>query len=185
MTRYARWGFALVLLPLVACGGNEEKAANPTPAPTAPPAPQLSSADTNFINQAAMSGLAEVQEGQIAAQRGGRPAIRQFGQRMVTDHTQANQQLMQLAQSKGVTPPAAPDPQQMTEQQALQRLRGRAFDRAYVRDQVKEHQQAVQLFQQEVAQGTDPDVKSFAQQTLPTLQQHLQTAESLSGPPRH
>jgi len=185
MTRYARWGFALVLLPLVACGGNEETAANTTPPPAQPPMPQLSSADTSFINQAAIAGQAEVQEGQLAEKRGLGPAVRQFAQHMVTDHSRVNQQLMQLAQSKGVTPPSAPDPEAVAQVQVLERLHGRAFGRQYVRDQVTAHQQAVQLFQQEAAQGSDPDVKAFAQQTVPTLQEHLQMVEGLSGKPHH
>jgi putative membrane protein len=177
MTRYARWGLALMLLPLAGCGGGE--APPPAPAPAAPP--PLSSGDSTFINQAAMGGLDEVQDGQLASQKAARPAVRQFAQQMVTDHTQINQQLTALAQRKGVTPPTQPDPQQTAEYQKMQSLRGHSFDRAYVHDQLTDHQQAVQLFQQEAQQGTDPDVKAFAQQTLPTLQQHLQMVESLEG----
>lgn len=178
MKRYARWGFALLLLPLAGCGGREEA---PMAAPAAPP--PLASADATFITQAGMGGLDEVQDGQIALQKATRPAVRQFAQQIVTDHTQVNQQLTALAQRKGVTPPTAPDPQQAAEAQKLQGLRGRAFDREYVRDQLTDHQQAIALFQQEAQQGTDPDVKAFAEQTLPALQQHLQMAQALEGRP--
>lgn len=179
MKRYVRWGFALALLPLAGCGGRGEEA--PMAAPAGPP--PLASADATFITQAAMGGLDEVQDGQIALQKATRPAVRQFAQQMVTDHTQVNQQLTALAQRKGVAPPPAPDPQQAAEAQKLQGLRGRGFDREFVRDQLTDHQQAVALFQQEAQQGTDPDVKAFAQQTLPTLQQHLQMVQALEGRP--
>jgi putative membrane protein len=179
MKRYARWGFALVLLPLAACGGGKEEA--PMAAPAAPP--PLAGADLTFANQAAMGGLDEVQDAQIALQKATRPAVRQFAQQMATDHTQANQQLAALAQRRGVTLPTAADPQQVAEAQKLQGLRGRAFDREYVRDQLADHRGAVALFQQEAQQGTDPEVKAWAQQTLPILQQHLQMAEALEGRP--
>jgi putative membrane protein len=177
MTRLARWGFALVLLPLAACGGGGEEAATAAAAP-APAPPPLSAADTNFINAAATSGMTEVQAAQLAAQRASRPAVKEFAQQLVTDHTQLNQQLMQLAQRKGVTPPAQPDQSAM---QSMQRMRGRGFDRQFLRHEVADHQQALQLFQQEAQQGSDPDVKAFAQQAIPVLQQHLSTAQSLEG----
>lgn len=182
MARHARWGFALALLPLAACGGGREEAA-PAAAPAAPAPPPLSAADTTFINQATAAGLDEVQDAQLASERGARPAVRQFAQQMVTDHSAANQQLTALAQRKGVTPPGQPDEQQTAEYARLQRLHGASFDRQYVRDQVAAHQAAVALFQQEAQQGADPDLKAFAEQTLPTLQQHLSMAEALQGRP--
>ncbi len=181
MRHYARWAFALSLLPLAACTGREK----PMPAPVPPP-PKLSSADTAFLDQAAAIDLGEIQEGRLAARRGARPTVRQFGQQMVTDHTKNNQTLMSLAQSKGVSVPTAPDQHAMAEMTELEHLHGHAFDRQYVGEQVTGHQQAIGLYQQEAQQGSDPEVKAFAQQTLPILQQHLSMAEALGrGPVRH
>jgi len=182
MIRFARWGFALVLLPLAGCGGGGEETAAATPPPAPAPAPPpLSPADTNFINMAAMSGIAEIQESQLASQRASRAGVRDFAEHMASDHTQMNQQLTQLAQKNGVTLPAQPDPKAQAEMQGLEKLRGRVFERQFLRHEVADHQQAVQMFQQEAQQGSNPDVKAFAQQSLPTLQQHLDMAQSLAG----
>ncbi len=128
--------------------------------------------------------MAEVQEGQLAASKAARAAVKQFGQQMVTDHTPVNQQLAQLAQSKGVTPPADLDPAHQQILTRLQRERGSTFDRDYMRNQIADHQAAVALFQRESQEGTDPDLKNFATQTLPTLQSHLQEAQKLVAPVR-
>jgi putative membrane protein len=180
MSRTARWALALALLPIAACS-HREMAANTPPANPQPPAPQLSATDSTFIDQAAMSGLDEVQDGQLGATQASRAAVREFAQRMVADHTKANQQLAQIASQKGVTPPTQSDQQQTAERDALRHMHGRTFDSHFIQDQVRDHQQSIQLFQQEAEQGTDPDLKAFAQQTLPILQQHLQMAESLEG----
>ena len=101
---------------------------------------------------------------------------------MVTDHTPMNQQLMQLAQAKGVTPPADLDPAHQAILARLQRERGATFDRDYMRGQVSDHQAMIALFQREAQEGSDPDLKNFATQGLPVMQQHLQTAQSLVAP---
>ncbi|MBV9786466.1 MAG: DUF4142 domain-containing protein [Acidisphaera sp.] len=179
MSRTATWGLALALLPLAACSGN-----NPPPmasAPPAPPPPQLSAQDTSFINQAAAGGMAEVQDGQLAASKAPVAGVRQFGSDMVSQHTQVNQQLMTLAQSKGVTPSTDLDPSDAAMLHRLQGLRGRSFDTEYLRGQIAGHEKMAQLLQQEISQGSDPDLKAFAQQTLPTVQEHLARAQKLAG----
>jgi putative membrane protein len=178
MNPVLRWGGAAMVLALAACSSNPP----PPPAPAAPPAPALNETDNTFINQAALGGMAEVQFGQLAAQKAARPAVKQFGQQMVTDHTPVNQQLMQLAQAKGVTPPADLDPAHQAILARLQRERGATFDRDYMRGQVADHQAMIALFQRESQEGADPDLKNFAGQVLPQLQQHLQMAQSLVAP---
>ena len=178
MNPVLRWGGAALVLGLAACSSPPP----PPAAPVAPPAPALSETDTTFINQAALGGMAEVQFGQLAAQKASRPAVRDFGQQMVTDHTPLNQQLMQLAQAKGITPPADLDPAHQAILARLQRERGATFDRDYMRGQVSDHQAMIALFQREAQEGTDADLKNFATQGLPALQQHLQLAQSLVAP---
>jgi putative membrane protein len=178
MNPVLRWGGAAMVLALAACSS----APPPAPAPVAPPAPALSETDTTFINQAALGGMAEVQFGQLAAQKAGRSQVRDFAQKMVSDHTQLNQQLMQLAQAKGVTPPTELDPAHQAILARLQRERGATFDRDYMRGQIADHQATIALFQRESQEGTDPDLKNLAAQALPTLQQHLQMAQALVAP---
>jgi putative membrane protein len=176
MTRTARWLFAAALLPLAAC------ASNPPPAPVAPPAPPpLAAADQAFVNAAAGSDAAEVQQGQLAATKARNPRVKKFAATMVDAHTKTTQQLMTIAQSKGVTPDATV-PQMATDQlAALNKARPAAFDHLYVRDQVADHVAAVQAYQAEIANGQDADLKAFATSTLPTIQAHLRMARQLAG----
>jgi putative membrane protein len=177
---HARWAF-LALLPLAACVGCQ---APPPVTKPVPPPPKLSAADSAFLTQAAQADQAEIQEAQLADDRAPRPTVRQLARQMLTDHTRNSQALTTLAQNKGVTVPTAPDPQQTAQLHELEPLRGRAFDRAYIADQVSDHEQAIALYQQEADQGSDPEVKAFAEQTLPILRQHLSMAEALSPAPR-
>jgi putative membrane protein len=139
-----------------------------------------SSADRSFAQQAAASGMAEIQQAQLAQQRAGSPQVRQFANRMVTDHTQANDQLQQIAQQENFALPSQPGTQDAAATQRLSGLNGSAFDQAYAQDQVRDHQQAVALFRKEATSGHDPALKGFAQKTLPILRQHLQMAEALN-----
>jgi putative membrane protein len=138
-------------------------------------------ADKNFMNKAAQGGLAEVQLGQLAQQNASSSAVKQFGEKMVSDHTQANQQLMSVAQQKGVTPPSDLDTHDKNTKDRLSKLQGAEFDKAYMQNMVKDHEKDVAEFKKEAQNGKDPDVKAFAQKTLPTLEQHLQMARSVAS----
>ena len=140
-----------------------------------------SSADRTFADKAAAAGMAEIQAAQLAQQRATSPQIKSFANRMVTDHTQANDQLQQIAQQENINLPEQPSPQDTADAQRLSSLNGTAFDQAYAQAQVRDHQQAVALFRQEASTGHDPALKSYAQKTLPILRQHLQLAQSLTA----
>jgi len=157
---------------------------NPSPSVSPTPSGQnnLSAVDKKFMTEAAQGGLAEVQLGQLASQRATSDAVKQFGQRMVQDHTQANTQLKQLASQKGVTLPTTIGSENQKVKQQLSKLSKTRFDKAYTNDMVKDHEKDVSLFQSEAQGGQDPDVKAFAAQTLPTLQEHLQMAKSIANP---
>ena len=175
--RLARWLFVAALLPIAACSSNSS-----APVAAAPPAPPpLAAADQAFVNAAAGSDAGEIQAGQLAATKARSARVKAFANQMVTAHTATTQQLMTIAQSKGVTPDATP-PQMVTD--AMTKLnadRPAAFDRDYLREQVASHQAAVQAFQDEIANGQDADLKQFATTTLPTIQQHLAMARRLGG----
>jgi putative membrane protein len=143
----------------------------------AAPAP----ADKAFAMTAAQSGLAEVQAGQMASQKATSGSVKQFGQKLVTDHSQANDQLQQIAQQENLTLPTQPNSTQQAQGQRLSGLSGAAFDKAFVLDEVQDHQQAIATFQREAKSGKDPALKDFAQKSLPMLRQHLQMAQSLNN----
>lgn len=140
-----------------------------------------SSADTKFAMMAAMDSLTEVELGRLAVQKGTSDAVKQFGQRMIDDHSSANQQLMQLASSKGMTLPTTLDAKHAAMVQKFQSLSGAEFDRQYAKAMVDDHKKGVALFQKEADKGMDADLKAFASQTLPILQGHLSMAQAMNG----
>jgi putative membrane protein len=144
----------------------------------APALAALSAADKTFATEAAHGGLAEVQMGQLAIQKASSPQVKQFAQRMVQDHTQANQELMQLGKSENLTLPTQIDATHKSEMDRLTALSGNAFDTAYMQQMVRDHQTTVADFQKQAQSGTDAALKAFAQKQLPILQQHLQMAQA-------
>jgi putative membrane protein len=138
----------------------------------------LSGADKTFATEAAHGGLAEVQMGQLALKKASSPQIKDFAQRMVTDHTQANQDLVQLAKPENLNLPTQPDTKHKSEMDRLSAMSGNAFDTAYMQHMVQDHKQTVADFQKQAQSGGDPALKSFAQKYLPIIQQHLQMAEA-------
>lgn len=182
MNRFARWGFALALLPMAACTSDRVNPAASTVPQAAAPTSTVSAADQQFAMQAAASDQFEIQSSQAALQMARNPRVRQFAQRMVDAHGQTTQQLTQIATSKGMALQPALEPVQqkmLTDLQAMSA--GRAFDRAYLNDQVAGHEAAVTVYQNEIANGSDPDLKDFARRTLPIIQNHLRDARRLGG----
>ncbi len=137
----------------------------------------LDKADRTFVEKAASGGLAEVEMGQMAQQKAQNDQVRQFGQRMVDDHSRANQQLQQIAANNNITLPSGPDSKHRTKSQEMQKLSGARFDRAYMQDMVQDHRQDIALFEKEAKQGKYADLKQFAEQTLPTLREHYDLAK--------
>jgi putative membrane protein len=137
--------------------------------------------DAKFIDKMARDGTAEVELGKLAEQKSSNPQVKTFAQRLVSDHTKANQQLMPIAQRDGVSPPKSVDKEHSTLQARLAKLNGQAFDRAFVQAQVEDHRKDIQYLQQQAQAVQDPNLKSFIQQTLPVMQQHLQMAEQIEN----
>ena len=133
----------------------------------------VASADRNFAMKAAAAGLAEVNDAQIALKNASRQDVKDFAQRMVQDHTKANDELKSIASSKGITLPTSATASDRKKIAALQKLKGAKFDQQYIEGQRTAHKQAVALFSGESENGKDPQLISFARQTLPTLQDHL------------
>jgi putative membrane protein len=149
-----------------------------TSAGTSAQATKLSHGDRKFMTEAAQGGMAEVQLGQLATQKAQSDQVKQFGQKMVDDHTKANDQLKQIAASKGVTLPTDLDSKHKREMERLSKLSGAEFDREYMKHMVSDHKKDVSDFKKEAKSAKDADLKSFASSTEPTLEQHLQLAQS-------
>ena len=133
--------------------------------------------DTTFVNKAAQGGMAEVSLGQLASSKATNPDVKAFGDRMVTDHTRLNDELKQLAQSKGVTLPADVDQESKDTADKLSKASGKEFDKAYIDDMVKDHEKDVKEFEKQSKDAKDPDLKAWVTKSLPTLQDHLKMAK--------
>jgi putative membrane protein len=136
-------------------------------------------AEKTFLNDAIQDNLAEISVGQLAQKNGASDAVRAYGQTLVQDHSAANEEAMSLAKSMGVTPPTEPKPEAKQEYDKLSKLSGEAFDREFAKHMVSDHQKAIKEFEDQSG-GTD-EVAAFAKKTLPTLQKHLKTAQSLAS----
>ena len=137
--------------------------------------------DKKFVKDAAIGGMTEVELGKLAAQKASSDDVKQFGQKMVDDHTKANDQLKEIATKESIEVPSSLDAKHQARIDKLSKLSGDAFDKAYVKDQLKDHQQDVSEFQAEAQTGTDPNIKQFASATLPTLQEHLTMVKGLNS----
>ncbi len=134
--------------------------------------------DRAFAEKAAMGGVAEVQSGRMAEQKGMNSQVKQFGARMAQDHAKAGDELKQIAVSKGLTLPQAPSAEDKREMDMLDKLSAADFDRAYMTHMVTGHKKDIAEFEREASSGQDADLKAFAAKTLPTLREHLRLATS-------
>lgn len=141
---------------------------------------------SDFVQKTAMSDMYEVQAGKLAAEKGQSDAVKQFGQQMVDAHTKTTEELTGIVKTKNikVDPPTKLDAKHQKLIDDLNSATADNFDKAYAKQQVDAHQEAVDLFKKYAASGDDADVKQFAEKTLPTIQHHLDEAKKLpSGPP--
>jgi putative membrane protein len=137
---------------------------------------QLAQEDRDFATEAAEGGLKEVQLGELAQNQAGSPEVQQFGQRMVDDHGNANDKLMQIAEQKGIELPQEMSEKAQQTHDELEQKSGQAFDQAYMDEMVSDHEKDIEAFEQYVQAAQDPDLRAFAEQTLPTLREHLELA---------
>jgi putative membrane protein len=144
-----------------------------------PPVALADSADSSFLKSAAEGGMSEVELGKLAQQKASNPAVKEFG--VIKDHTAAKDKLKALAASEQVSLPDSPSMMQKAFNAKLSMLSGDSFDKAYVKDMIDEHKDDIKEFQKEISGGKDPQARAFASATLPTLQTHLQTIESIAA----
>ena len=143
-------------------------------------AADVPSPDREFALKAAEAGVAEVEEARIALKNATRPDLRDFARRMIADHTKAGEQLKTIASGLGLEVSQGPNAADQAEMAKLQALAGTDFDKAYISKELADHAAAVSLFSQETENGQQPQLKSFATATLPTLQDHYKMIQTLS-----
>ncbi len=160
--------FSLAVLFCVACSNNDDddNAA-------------LNNTDSYFMQQASYSNLAEVSAGNIASTRGTYDSIKIFGSMMVMDHTEAQSALDSLGTKLNVVLPTAADSAHQAMAAQLQSLSGNTFDTAYIGAQVRDHIATIALFQLELSDGNNQEIRNYANKYLPIIQMHLQDAQSI------
>jgi len=136
--------------------------------------------DSRFAARAIQGGMAEVKLGRLAQDLGGSDAVKAFGKRMVEDHSKADDTLQEIASREKMTLPGDITRQEQANLDRLGKLSGRSFDPEYARLMVRDHQADAVDFQAETQNGKNEYIKQFAAQALPTIQEHLQQAKSLT-----
>lgn len=136
--------------------------------------------DQQFIDLAAQTDMIEANLGQLAQSASSSQPVKDFAQMLVTDHTKDFDQLYVLAHQGNLTRPDAIDAAHNKAMIApFQKLTGAAFDRRYIHDMIAGHTQAIAVYKKEAADAANPALKSYAEETLPTLQKHLDAAKAL------
>lgn len=140
----------------------------------------IASGDRKFVTMAAISDMTEIEASKLAQTKASSPAVKEFGTQMIADHTKTSGELMTISSAKTVTPPGTLDKAHRKAVDKLATLSGADFDKAYVKQMVSDHKDAVSLFEKESKSGKDGDLQAFAGKTLPSLQGHLKMAQDLS-----
>ncbi len=137
--------------------------------------------DNDFMKKAAQGGMLEVELGKLAGSKGANKDVKDFGAKMVADHSKANDELKAVAAKKDAVLPTEVNAEQKADMDDLAKLSGAAFDGKYVKMMVDDHEKDVADFQKEADQGKDADVKAFASKTLPTLKSHLEMIKAMQS----
>ena len=143
-------------------------------------ADKLSKDEQVFLRMAAIANLKEIEMSKLAQEQAQDASVKQFAQMMVQDHTQATQQLKQLAKDKDVKLPNDLPKDEQEEVDALKATQGREFDQCYISAMKAQHLMDVSKFSDKAATAKDQDVRAFAAQATPILQQHTQQVMTLA-----
>ena len=178
-TRYTMLGATMALFTAsLLCAQSATSSA--TDATQSASAATQSGGDKMFVKEALEGGNAEVQLGKLAQQKGQSDDVKQFGEKMVTDHTQLGEQMKPIAQQMNITPATTLAPKDKMLYAKLEKLSGADFDREYITAMVKDHQKDLSDFKKEASSGKDPQVKQAAQQGSTVISEHLSMIKQIA-----
>jgi putative membrane protein len=140
---------------------------------------RLDTKDASFVKEAANGNMLEVKLGEHALRTTSNPDIKKFAQRMIDDHGKANKELQSVAGNKGITFPTDLDSNAKQQLDKFSQLKGADFDKQYIMQMVKDHEQDVSEFQKASQNLQDADIKAWVMKTLPTLNEHLREAKQV------
>jgi len=138
---------------------------------------KLSDSEKQLLQKIADADKAEIEMGQLAQQNASSPKVKDFGQKLVDDHTQNNQRLQQLAQQKGVQIEDQEKPDEQYMKSKMETTKGAQFDKAFMQHEKDDHAKLLSELKQQQDQIQDPDLKTFVSQTIAAVQQHLDAAQ--------
>ncbi|HLU88352.1 MAG TPA: DUF4142 domain-containing protein [Cyclobacteriaceae bacterium] len=161
---------AVVTLSIAGCEKDDAKPVDP-----------LNEQDKNFAVDATYSNLAETRMGQLAMDKGANLSVREFGEMMVTEHTEAQDQLALIAESLDILLPDTLATEQRVLHEQLSLLEDEAFDSAYISSQITAHREAQQIFQRQIDQGLNSRLHAYASNTLLKINLHLENALDLES----
>ena len=161
---------AVVTLSIAGCEKDDAKPVDP-----------LNEQDKNFAVDATYSNLAETRMGQLAMDKGANLSVREFGEMMVTEHTEAQDQLALIAESLDIVLPDTLTTEQRVLHEQLSLLEDEAFDSAYISSQITAHREAQQIFQRQIDQGLNSRLHAYASNTLLKINLHLENALDLES----
>lgn len=137
----------------------------------------VSKADQNFAVDAANGGMTEIKAGQMAEEKGMAKDIKEYGKMMVKDHTELADKLKSIATTKNITLPSTVSPEMQKDLDDLDKKTGKDFDKAFLDMMVSDHKKVISDFEDEAKNGSDADVRAFADSSLHLLQHHLDEAQ--------
>ena len=170
-----------VLISTIAVRADAQtKPSDADPSLSAPKATKINSADTQFLEKASQGGIAEIQLGKLALEKAATPAVKDFAQRMLVDHSKLADEIKQLASQKSVAIPEMDDSSKALYDR-LAKLSPADFDREYAAVMVNNHESDVAQFRRETQEGKDRDVREFANRAMPILENHWSMARQLKA----
>ena len=140
--------------------------------------PAIASSDAQFLIKTSESNLAEVECSTLAASKAQNEQVKAYASKLLTDHQENQAELQALASRKSVSVPSEPPAAKKAAKEKLAKLEGVAFDKAYLADMIKGHKQAISAFER-AATSPDPEIKTYAEKTLPALKDHLAQAQAI------
>ncbi len=135
--------------------------------------------DSDFMVKAANGGMMEVAAGKMAQEKGQSQAVKDFGAKMVADHTAAGDELKALAAVKNVTLPSSPGEDEQKHLNEMAQMSGKDFDKHYIDMMVKDHDNTVEMFEEAAKDAKDAAIRDWATKTLPVLKQHDEAVKAI------
>lgn len=132
---------------------------------------------SSFLQQAAEGNVAETELAEVAQERAASEDVKMLSRRIQSDHELANERLESIAEEKDADLPDEPSEQHQQLNERLSELEGEKFDRQYLQTMIEEHKKTIQQFEQQAKTAQDPQVRQYAEQTLPALRSHLEEAQ--------